>query len=137
MLCLVALEQYIDQNPWEGLRFGASNPATGGEFRGAIWGNHTYDIAIGPGRTALKRDGRLCFEANKAVVVRQYEPKPSGLSFVLKGEHTVQVATAEFESGDFNLRIDGVAAGNVSIVAGLGSFEVVSGEHKVELDRKP
>jgi hypothetical protein len=137
LLCLVALEQYIDQNPWEGLRFGASDAATAGEFRGAVWGNHTYDIAIGPGRTALKRDGRLRFEANGAVVVRQYEPKPSGLSFVLKSEHPVQVTTAEFESGEVNLRIDGKAARKVGMARGLGRFDVPSGEHMVELAKEP
>ncbi len=33
LLPLLALEQYVDVNPWEGLRFGALNPASDGEFR--------------------------------------------------------------------------------------------------------
>ena len=137
LLCLVALEQYIDQNPWEGLRFGTSDPPAAGEFRGAIWANHIYDIAIGPQRTALKRDGRIRFEANGAVVARQYEPKPSGLSFILKGERPVQITTAEFDSGEVSLRIDGRAAGKVGIARGLGRFDVPSGEHIVELVKEP
>ena len=137
LLCLVALEQYIDQNPWEGLRFGALDPPTGGEFRGAIWENHSYDIAIGPGRTELKRDGRLGFEANGAVVVRQYEQRSSRLSFTIKGEQPVQVTTAEFDSGEVNLRIDGRAAGKVGMARGLGRFDVPGGEHIVELVKEP
>ncbi len=137
LLCLVALEQYIDQNPWEGLRFGALDPPTGGEFRGAIWENHSYDIAIGPGRTELKRDGRLRFEANGAVVVRQYEQRSSRLSFTIKGEQPVQVTTAEFDSGEVNLRIDGRAAGKVGMARGLGRFDVPGGEHIVELAKEP
>ena len=137
LLCLVALEQYIDQNPWEGLRFGALDPPTGGEFRGAIWENHSYDIAIGPGRTELKRDGRLRFEANGAVVVRQYEQRSSRLSFTIKGEQPVQVTTAEFDSGEVNLRIDGRAAGKVGMARGLGRFDVPGGEHIVELVKEP
>jgi hypothetical protein len=137
LLCLVALEQYIDQNPWEGLRFGASGPTTAGEFRGVVWGNHTYDIAIGPGKTALKRDGKLRFEANGAVVVRQYEAKPSGLSFTLKGERPIQVTTAEFEFGEVSLRIDGKEAGKVGLTGSLGRFDVPSGEHRVELSKEP
>ncbi len=137
LLCLVALEQYIDQNPWEGLRFGALDPPTGGEFRGAIWENHSYDIAIGPGRTELKRDGRLRFEANGAVVVRQYEQRSSRLSFTIKGEQPVQVTTAEFDAGEVNLRIDGRAAGKVGMARGLGRFDVPGGEHIVELVKEP
>ncbi len=133
----MALEQYIDQNPWEGLRFGALDPPTGGEFRGAIWENHSYDIAIGPGRTELKRDGRLRFEANGAVVVRQYEQRSSRLSFTIKGEQPVQVTTAEFDSGEVNLRIDGRAAGKVGMARGLGRFDVPGGEHIVELVKEP
>jgi len=37
LLPLVALEQYADENPWDGLRFGALNPASDGEFRGVTW----------------------------------------------------------------------------------------------------
>jgi hypothetical protein len=137
LLCLIALEQYIDQNPWEGLRFGASDPPNQGEFRRAIWGDHTYDVTIGPGKTALKRDGRARFEANGAVVVRHYELKPAGLSFVLKGERPVQVITSEFDSGGARLRIDGKAAGKVNVTGGSGRFDVPSGEHSVELSKEP
>jgi len=136
LLCLVALEQYVDQNPWEGLRFGALDPATTGQFLGSIWGGHSFDIVIGPGRTALKRDSRLRFEANGAVVVRQYDPKPSRVSFTLKGERPVRVSTAEFESGEINLKINGKAAGTVNVSRGLGSFDVPSGEHIVELTKE-
>jgi hypothetical protein len=137
LLCLIALEQYIDQNPWEGLRFGASDPRSQGEFRRAIWGDHTYDVTIGPGKTALKRDGRARFQANGAVVVRHYELKPAGLSFVLSGERPVQVTTSEFDSGEARLRIDGKAAGKVSVTRGSGRFDVPGGEHSVELSKEP
>ncbi len=34
LLPQIALDQYADVNPWEGLRFGALSPASSGEFRG-------------------------------------------------------------------------------------------------------
>ncbi|HXJ96324.1 MAG TPA: trehalase family glycosidase [Terriglobia bacterium] len=34
LLCLVALDQYIDENPWDGLRFGALDPPQEGTFSG-------------------------------------------------------------------------------------------------------
>ena len=111
LLCLVALEQYIDKNPWEGLRFGALSPAASGELRGSTWDGHTYDVAIGPERTALRRDGTICFQANAGVVVRRYQVGSSGLSFSIKSEKGVRITTGEFDTGDLYLRIDGSQRG--------------------------
>ena len=133
MLCLVALEQYIDMNPWEGLRFGALSPASSGEFRGSIWGGHTYDVAIGPQRTALSRDGKIRFEATAGVVVQKYQPEGPHLSFTLKGKRSVRVTTAEFDSGELNLKLDGKAAAKVRVSQGHASFDVPAGEHTIEL----
>ena len=69
--------------------------------------------------------------------MRLYELKPAGLSFVLKGERPIQVTTSEFESGEALLRIDGKTAGKVDLTGGSGRFDVPSGEHSVELVKKP
>jgi len=135
LLCLVALEQYIDKNPWDGLRFGALSPTSSGEFHGATWDGHTYDTTIGPEKTALTRDGKTRFEAAGGVVVRKYQPATSRLDFVLKTDKPVEVTTAEFDSGEFHLRIDGKAVGEVSMRGGHGRFIVPAGEHDVELGR--
>jgi hypothetical protein len=135
LLCLVALEQYIDKNPWDGLRFGALSPTSAGEFHGATWDGHTYNTTIGPEKTALTRDGKTRFEAAGGVVVRKYQPAASRLDFVLKTDKPVEVTTAEFDSGEFRLRIDGKAAGEVSVRGGHGRFVVPAGEHEVELGR--
>jgi hypothetical protein len=133
LLCLIALEQYIDKSPWDGLRFGALSPASDGEFRGATWDGHTYDTTIGPEKTALTRDSRIRFEAAGGVVVRKYEPAPSRLAFVLKTDKPVTVTTTEFDSGEFRLSLDGKPAGKVSIRGGRGHFPVPAGDHEVEL----
>jgi hypothetical protein len=86
LLCLVGLEQYIDVNSWQGLRFGALNPSSNGEFRGSSWGGHVYDVTIGHEKTTLARDGESRFEATGGVVVRQYEFEARGLSFTIKCE---------------------------------------------------
>jgi hypothetical protein len=133
LLCLVPLEQYIDVNPWEGLRFGALNPPAQGDFRRALWENHTYDITMGPNRTALARDERQRFEANAGVVVRNYQTSAAQLTFSLKAERPVVVGTREFEDGALNLRIDGKPAGKVRVQQGGASFQLPAGEHTVEL----
>jgi len=135
LLCLVPLEQYIDVNPWEGLRFGALDPPAQGDFRRAVWENHTYDITIGSNRTALARDGRERFEANAGVVVRNYQTSASQLTFSLKAQRPVVVVTLEFDGGELNLRIDGKPMGKVRVQQGRASFQLPAGEHTVELAR--
>jgi hypothetical protein len=135
LLCLVALEQYIDKNPWDGLRFGALSPTSRGEFRGATWDGHKYDTTIGPEKTALTRDGKVRFEATGGVVVRDYQAERSLLSFKVKSDKPARLTTSEFDAGELNLKIDGKSAGRVSVSQWLGKFEVPAGEHTVELSR--
>jgi hypothetical protein len=133
LLPLMATEEYIDQNPWDGLRFGVLSPPTVGEFHGAIWNDHAYDVTVGSQRTDLIRDGSLRFQADAGVVVRNYQMETSRLSFSLICERSTRITTTEFASGDFHLRIDGKAAGIVKAQAGRISFDIAAGEHRVEL----
>lgn len=135
LLCLVALEQYIDVNPWEGLRFGALDPPAPGDFHRAVWQNHTYDITLGPNKTALMRDGQERFEANAGVVVRDYQISASRLTFSLKAQRPVVAVTLEFDGGELDLGIDGKPAGKVRVQQGRASFQLPAGEHSVELGR--
>jgi len=135
LLPLIAIEEYIDENPWEGLRFGILNPPSAGDFRGAIWEGHTYDVTVSPQRTALVRDGHLRFEADAGVVVRNYHVESARLSFSLTGEWAARVTTTEFPSGDFRLSIDANAKGIISARSGGISFDVPAGEHAVQLSR--
>ena len=135
LLCLMALEQYIDKNPWDGLRFGALAPTSTGTFRGATWDGHTYDVAIGPAKTSLARDGQMRFEASAAVVVRQYQLSASGVAFQLKSDKPVGITTAEFDSGSFQWTLDGKPAGKVAIRDGRGHFVVPDGQHQVVLSK--
>jgi len=135
LLCLAGLNQYIDENPWDGMRFGALAPPSSGEFQAGQWGGHDYQVAIGPEKTAMKRDGRIRLEATGGVVVRQYQAESSRLSFTVHSDKGARVATAEFEAGDLSLRIDGKASGKVSVRDGRVMLDLPPGEHAVELLR--
>jgi hypothetical protein len=135
LLCLVSLEQYIDVNPWDGLRFGALDPPAAGDFRRAVWGNQTYDIIVGPNRTALARDGQERFEADAGVVVRNYQTDGSSITFSLNALRPVLVNTREFDGGELNLEVDGKPAGKVRVVRGGASFQLPAGKHDVALKR--
>lgn len=136
LLCLAGLEQYLDANPWDNLRFGALNPPARGEFHGVKLEGHTYAVAIGPGITRLVRDGRTRFEANSGVVVRDYHPKPSELSFTIHAGKLTRVATGEFASGNLLLKIDGKPSGRIAVENGQAVFKVPAGEHRVELRKQ-
>lgn len=135
LLCLVGVEQYIDVNPWDKLRFGALNPATSGEIQRVKWGGHVYDVSIGPKLTRLVRDGATRFEADQGVVVRDYTLKPSGLSFTIHTGKGTRVTSWEFASGSLLLRIDGHECGRIVVQDGKGGFSTSPGEHRIELEK--
>jgi hypothetical protein len=133
LLILMSLEQYIDVNHWDGLRFGAFDPPAPGEFRNANWEGHVYDISIGPTLTSMVRDGTATFQADRGVVVRNYALQTSELSFTIHSPKDTGVTTEEFASGTLLLRIDGKDAGRIAVQSGRARFTVPAGEHKVEL----
>ncbi len=136
LLCLVALEQYIDVNPWDGLRFGALNPLAGGEFQGVKWQRHVYDVSIAPALTKLVRDGVVRFQADRGVVVRDYILGTSAVSFTIHTGKAVRVTTEEFASGSLRLEIDGRGTTQVAVQNGQASFSVPAGEHDVRLEKR-
>ncbi|MFN8009286.1 MAG: hypothetical protein U0V70_20120 [Terriglobia bacterium] len=135
LLPLLAIEEFIDMNPWDGLRFGILNPTTAGEFQGALWGKQRYNVVVGPQKTALTRDGQLRFEAEGGVVVRQYRPESSRLSFSLIANQSTSIHSLEFPSGEFQLKVDGKVVGKVKASGGRIRFEVQPGNHQIELNQ--
>jgi putative isomerase len=133
LLCLIPLEQFIDENPWDGLRFGALSPGAEGSFRGATWQNHNYDVTIGPDKTELSRDGTMRFQADSGVVVRNYVASSASLSMKVNSERDFHVTTGEFDSGSLNLAVDGKTIKKMKVVDGKASFAIPAGRHAVEL----
>jgi Trehalase len=133
LLCLIAIEQFTDENPWDGLRFGALSPRSDGVFRGAVWGGHVYDVTIGPNQTALVRDGKLRFHADAGVVVRDYSVSPDRLSLRVKGDRDFRLTTAEFGTTPVKVMIDGKSVSRVRVANGSVEFSLPRGEHTVEI----
>jgi len=131
LLCLIPTEQYIDETPWDGLRFGSLNPPENGELSNISWNHHGYDIAIGPNHTAMTRDRDVRFEATAGVVVRHYTLDSRGLSFAVKTARAVTITTRERPSGTFSLKVDDQPGKTVEVQHGGVSFTVPAGEHLV------
>ena len=108
-----------------------------------VSGGHTYDVAVGPNTTALKRDGKLCFGANAGVVVRHYilahllfaKAELTRLTFSIKSVSGVRVTTAEFEAGSATLKIDSQGSGPLEIRDGRAAFDLPAGQHLIEIDK--
>lgn len=133
VLCLMGLEQYVDVTPWDGLRFGAFDPLSSGEFRNVHWDGHVFDVSIGPNRTSVIRDGKPEFQADQGVVVREYEVKPSEVSFMIHSPKETHVISEEFPEGTLLLRVDGRNVVRLPVEHGKAGFLIPAGEHTVDL----
>jgi len=131
LLCLIGMEQFIDENPWDGLRFGALQPRLEGQLFGVMWKQHRYDVTIGPALTSVKRDGQTRFDADAGVVVRNYSLTADGLSFSLKTARVTRVTTMETRSVAVSLMVDGGPARQLPVQDGAVTFTVPAGSHSV------
>jgi Trehalase len=133
LLCLIPLEQFVDENPWDGLRFGALNLGSESKFRGAIWQGHTYDVSIGPDKTEVTRDGKVSFRADAGVVVRNYDVSSNSLKMTVNSARDFHITTSEFETGSLNLLMDGKTVKTIQVIVGTATFAIPAGQHSVEL----
>jgi len=131
LLCLIGMQQFIDENPWDGLRFGALHPLREGQLLGVMWKEHRYDVTIGPALTSVRRDGQTRFDANAGVVVRNYSVMPDGLSFSIKTARTTRIETMETKSGSVSLMVDGGPARHLPVRDGVVTFTVPAGSHSI------
>lgn len=131
LLCLIATEQYIDETPWDGFRFGSLNPPENGTLSNINWNHHRYDIRIGPDHTTMTRDQNVRFEATAGVVVRNYTLDSHGLSFAITTARAVTITTREHPSGTFSLKIDDQPGQTRKVERGSVSFTVPAGKHSV------
>jgi hypothetical protein len=131
LLCLIGMEQFIDENPWDGLRFGALQPPREGQLLGVMWKQHRYDVTIGPALTSVRRDGQTRFDADAGVVVRNYSVTPAGLSFSIKTTRTTRIETMETKSGTVSLVVDDGPARHLPVRNGVVTLTVPAGSHSI------
>ncbi len=111
LFSLIGLEEIIDVDPWNGLRFGSLTESTSRVERLNIAGQ-TYDVIIGKQTTAT-RDGKIIFQADGPVVVRGWKQVDGKTLFNA-------TAIREIHANVF----DGDADGSVTIHPGRGDYTV-------------
>ncbi len=71
LMALIAVEQFIDANPWHGLRFGNLNAAEPGSLERYHVAGARYDVALAPDSMEVRRDGKPLFAADAPLEIRQ------------------------------------------------------------------
>jgi hypothetical protein len=70
-MALIAVEEFIDANPWHGLRFGTLEPVEAGAIRRYPVAGALYDVELSPQRLVVQRDGRLLFDSDTPAEIRR------------------------------------------------------------------
>lgn len=129
LLCLIPLEQFMDETPWDGLRFGALNPPRESVLSNYAWQGHRYQVTIGPNRTAIERDGKLQIEANAGVVLRNFKAEAGSLSFTIDTVRPASITIREFGPGPASVVIDNLAAKPSVAKDGSTIVTIPAGKH--------
>jgi hypothetical protein len=131
LMALMAVEEYLDFTPWEGVRFGMISPDEEGRVsRISIQGHH-YDVSISRKSVVLTEEGRDVFSINGGAVVRHFLYTENEVSFELKSMAERKIRIGFIRKGKYQLLIDNVAK---RVFKGSKvSFEVPDGNHGVLL----
>ena len=129
LLCLIPLEQFIDETPWDGLRFGALNPPKEAVLSNVRWDRHQYRVTIGPNRTAIERDGKMEIEANAGVVFRDYRSESVSLSFNIDTLRPANVTIHDFAGKPTTMTVDGRATKPAMEEGGAIIVTIPAGKH--------
>jgi hypothetical protein len=129
LFALIALEEYLDVTPWEGLRFGQLKPESKGILRRlAILGRH-YEVEISPSKTILKEEGRQLVRADGPAVFRHFLYSEREISFEVKSLKRRKITINLREKKKGQLLLNGKESGTFS------GKEIVSvvpeGEHRL------
>jgi hypothetical protein len=70
LMVLIAIEEFIDANPWHGLRFGNLEPVEAGGIERYPVGGALYDVSLSSGGLHVKRNGKALFATDVPVEIR-------------------------------------------------------------------
>jgi hypothetical protein len=73
LMILIGIEEYIDANPWHGLRFGTLEPVGPGAIKQYPVQNGFYDVTLSDRGLEVLRDGKKLFATDIPVEIRHVE----------------------------------------------------------------
>ncbi|MGB9893754.1 MAG: amylo-alpha-1,6-glucosidase, partial [Candidatus Saccharicenans sp.] len=130
LFALMAIEEYLDVTPWEGLRFGLINPETKGSLkRISVLGRH-YEVEVSSSTTKLKEEGKQLVKADGPAVFRHLLYTDREISFEIKSLKKRKISVSLSEKGKGQWLLDGKESGKfegqeIEVTVPEGDHQVV------------
>jgi hypothetical protein len=109
-MALIAIEEFVDINPWHGLRFGNLEPVEAGAIERYSIAAALYDIELSKEGLRVKRDGKRLFTTNRPVELRHVEFSPGRVSFEVRSSGPADVRAGKDPSRRFEAGVSRASA---------------------------
>lgn len=106
LFALIAMEDYMDINPWEGFRFGMIQPEEKGKLRRMAFQGRHYDVEISSDEIKLKEEGKEILKADGGAVFRHFYYSEDEISFEIKILEEREIRIRFLTKGRYQLLID-------------------------------
>jgi hypothetical protein len=101
LMPLIAIEELIDINPWQGLRFGNLDPvAEAGIERYSVAGS-LYDVFLSLNQLEVRKDGRFLLATDSPAEVRHVNFENGRMQFELRASHATRLRVGNGASREY------------------------------------
>jgi hypothetical protein len=100
-MALLAIEELIDINPWQGLRFGNLEPVAPASIKHYYVSGSLYDVTQSAEGLEVRRDGKLLFAADQPVEIRHVEFVGDQVRFEVRAGKPVKIRVRNNPPRDF------------------------------------
>jgi hypothetical protein len=129
LAALMAMDEYLDFTPHEGLRFGMLKPDAKGKLSRVMVQGRQYEVEVANSSTILREEGTTLLSVDGSAVVRRFLYSEAEVSFVIKTLKRREVRLHLLKKGKYQLLVDGR---ELDVFSSIGTkFEVPEGEHAV------
>ncbi len=101
LMALIAVEEFIDVNPWHGLRFGTLEPVEAGAIERYPVAGALYDVDVSSAGLHVKRDNRPLFATDAPAEFRHVRFSPGRVDFEVRARQPVNVRIANGAAREF------------------------------------
>jgi hypothetical protein len=112
LMALIAVEEFIDINPWHGLRFGTLEPVEAGAIERYPVAGALYDVELSEAGLHVKRDNRPLFTTDAPAEIRQVRFSAGRVDFEVRARQRVRVKVGTGEAREFG---PGVTRGTAAL----------------------
>jgi putative isomerase len=110
LMALIAVEEFVDINPWHGLRFGNLEPVEAGAIERYPIAGALYDVELSKDGLRVKRDGKQLFAANGPVELRHVRFASGRVSFEVRTNRPVDIHAGSGPSRRFEVGVSRASA---------------------------